>query len=78
MCRYNETFDGVVLAYDPNIRSNFARILPGVHPYFRVKLKARLLLFNPKPGMLLGSFLALFPRKKYLLFFFCFTRAATE
>ncbi|XP_073051519.1 uncharacterized protein [Primulina eburnea] len=52
---YSETFDGVVLAYDPNVRSNWARILPGVHPYFGVKLKARLLLFNPKPDMLLGS-----------------------
>ncbi|XP_073135793.1 uncharacterized protein [Henckelia pumila] len=50
---YSETFDGVVLAYDPNVRSDSARILPGVHPYFGVKLKARLLLFNPKPDMLL-------------------------
>ncbi|KZV44108.1 hypothetical protein F511_30985 [Dorcoceras hygrometricum] len=50
---YSETFDGVVLAYDPNVRSNLARILPGVHPYFEVKIKARLLLFNPEPDMLL-------------------------
>ncbi|XP_073043795.1 uncharacterized protein [Primulina eburnea] len=50
---YSETFDGVVLAYDPNVRSMLARILPGIHPYFGVKLKARLLLFNPKPDMIL-------------------------
>ncbi|KAL0351781.1 UNVERIFIED_CONTAM: hypothetical protein Scaly_1566800 [Sesamum calycinum] len=49
--RYSETFEGVVLAYDPNICSNLAKILPGIHPYFGVKLKARLLLFNPKPDM---------------------------
>ncbi|XP_011083508.1 uncharacterized protein LOC105166018 [Sesamum indicum] len=48
---YNETFEGVVLAYDPNICSNLAKILPGIQPYFGVKLKARLLLFNPKPDM---------------------------
>ncbi|KAK4390771.1 hypothetical protein Sango_2140400 [Sesamum angolense] len=48
---YSETFEGVVLAYDPNICSNLAKILPGIHPYFGVKLKARLLLFNPKPDM---------------------------
>ncbi|KAL3845305.1 hypothetical protein ACJIZ3_002708 [Penstemon smallii] len=50
---YNETFEGVVLAYDPNIRSNLAKILPGISPYFGVKLRARLLLFDPKPDMLL-------------------------
>ncbi|KAK6131268.1 hypothetical protein DH2020_034989 [Rehmannia glutinosa] len=50
---YSETFEGVVLAYDPNICSKLAKILPGIHPYFGVKLKARLLLFNPTPNMLL-------------------------
>ncbi|CAA2993572.1 Hypothetical predicted protein [Olea europaea subsp. europaea] len=50
---YNETFDGVVLAYDPNVRSNLAKILPGIHPYLGVRLKAKLLLFSPKPNMLL-------------------------
>ncbi|KAH6789219.1 DNA-directed RNA polymerase [Perilla frutescens var. frutescens] len=50
---YNETFGGVVLAYDPKIRSNLAKILPGVYPFFGVQLKAKLLLFNPKPDMVL-------------------------
>ncbi|KAG8389894.1 hypothetical protein BUALT_Bualt01G0026400 [Buddleja alternifolia] len=50
---YNETFEGVVLAYDPGNCSNLAKILPGIHPYFGVKLTARILLFNPKPDMLL-------------------------
>ncbi|KAI3464861.1 hypothetical protein Pfo_021524 [Paulownia fortunei] len=50
---YSETFEGVVLAYDPNGCSNLAKILPGIHPYFGVKLKARLLLFNPTPDKLL-------------------------
>ncbi|KAK3040711.1 hypothetical protein RJ639_028001 [Escallonia herrerae] len=51
--KFNETFDGVVLAYEVNILSNLAKILPTIHPYFGVRLKAKLLLFNPKPDMLL-------------------------
>lgn len=51
--KFNETFDGIVLAYDVNILSDLAKILPGIHPYFGVKLKAKLLLFNPKPNMLI-------------------------
>lgn len=53
--RYNETFDGVVLAYAVNSLDKQARILSGVHPYFGVRLKANLLLFSPKPNMLLGT-----------------------
>ncbi|XP_058098800.1 uncharacterized protein LOC131243446 [Magnolia sinica] len=51
--QYNEAFDGVVLAYDVKIGSKHAKILPGITPYFGVKLKAKLLLFSPKPDMLL-------------------------
>ncbi|KAF7845135.1 DNA-directed RNA polymerase I subunit RPA43 [Senna tora] len=50
---FHEVFDGVVLAYDVNFLDNCAKILPGVHPYFGVRLKAKLLLFSPKPNMLL-------------------------
>ncbi|KAI3862607.1 hypothetical protein MKW92_046250 [Papaver armeniacum] len=50
--KYNEMFDGVVLAYDVGVRNETARILPGVHPFYGVKLRAELLLFSPKPGML--------------------------
>ncbi|GER26591.1 DNA-directed RNA polymerase [Striga asiatica] len=50
---YNETFEGVVLAYDPRTSSTLAKILPGIQPYFGVRLKTRLLLFNPKPEMIL-------------------------
>ncbi|KAK6115760.1 hypothetical protein DH2020_008029 [Rehmannia glutinosa] len=48
---YSDTFE-VVLGYDPNIQCNFAKI-PGICPYFGVKLKAKLLIFSPKPEMLL-------------------------
>ncbi|KAJ9186475.1 hypothetical protein P3X46_002044 [Hevea brasiliensis] len=51
--KFNETFDGVVLAYAVNALDKHARILSGVHPYFGVRLKANLLLFSPKPNMLL-------------------------
>lgn len=54
--RFNEVFDGVVLAYDVEVADKISRILPGIHPYFGVKLKAKLLLFSPKPNMLLGRF----------------------
>ncbi|KAL6506758.1 hypothetical protein OROHE_022590 [Orobanche hederae] len=48
---YSEPFEGVVLAYDLNIVNKLAKVLPGIQPYVGVKLRAKLLLFNPKPGM---------------------------
>jgi hypothetical protein len=53
--RFSETLEGVVLAYDVQIQDDLAKILPALHPYFGVSLKAKLLLFAPKPNMLLGS-----------------------
>lgn len=50
---YNEILGGVVLAYDPSILSNSGNILPGTFPSFGMQLKAKLLLFNPKPDMVL-------------------------
>ncbi|KAH9759003.1 SHS2 Rpb7-N domain-containing protein [Citrus sinensis] len=49
---FNEIFEGVLLAYDVNILDKNGKILCGIHPYFGVKLKAKLLLFSPKPNML--------------------------
>lgn len=43
------------MAYDPNIRSNLAKLIPGIFPSFGVQLKAKMLLFNPKPDMVLGN-----------------------
>lgn len=52
--RCNEDLDGVVLAYlDLKIPSHIAKILPGLSPYFRVNLTAKLLIFSPKMGMML-------------------------
>ncbi|KAK4786576.1 hypothetical protein SAY86_010409 [Trapa natans] len=51
--KFNETFNGVVLAYDVGFVGEVAKILPAIHPYFGVKLNAKLLLFFPKPNMLL-------------------------
>ncbi|GFS35966.1 DNA-directed RNA polymerase [Actinidia rufa] len=51
--KFSEIFDGVVLAYDVSTLSEVAKILPGVHPYFGVRLQAKLLLFHPKTDMLL-------------------------
>ncbi|KAL9449057.1 hypothetical protein AB3S75_011065 [Citrus x aurantiifolia] len=50
--KFNEIFEGVLLAYDVNILDKNGKILFGIHPYFGVKLKAKLLLFSPKPNML--------------------------
>jgi DNA-directed RNA polymerase subunit E'/Rpb7 len=47
--QYNETFDGVLLAYDATVKSKQAKILTGLHPYFGVRVNTRLLLFDPKP-----------------------------
>ncbi|KAK8968984.1 hypothetical protein KSP40_PGU016781 [Platanthera guangdongensis] len=51
--RYSEDLEGVLLAYQVNVRNKVARILPGLVPHFGVKLKATLLLFAPKPDMLI-------------------------
>ncbi|XP_057501775.1 uncharacterized protein LOC130785649 isoform X1 [Actinidia eriantha] len=51
--KFSEIFDGVVLAYDVSTLSEVAKILPGVHPYFGVRLQAKMLLFHPKTDMLL-------------------------
>ncbi|GMJ02705.1 hypothetical protein like AT1G75670 [Hibiscus trionum] len=51
--RFYEAFDGVLLAYDVNVVDNLPKILPGVQPYFGFNLKANLLVFSPKPDMLL-------------------------
>ncbi|KAL3738301.1 hypothetical protein ACJRO7_019776 [Eucalyptus globulus] len=53
--QFSEIFDGVLLAYDVNIVEKNAKILPGIHPYFGVRLKAKLLLFSPEPNMLLEA-----------------------
>ncbi|CAI9115724.1 OLC1v1016710C1 [Oldenlandia corymbosa var. corymbosa] len=50
--KFNETFDGVVLAYEPNVQSYLAKILPGLHPYLGVSIQSELLLFHPKPDMI--------------------------
>ena len=55
MDRFNETFDDVLLAYSASTNNELAKILPGLNPYFVVRLQARLLLFYPKPDMLLGT-----------------------
>ncbi|KAM3204926.1 hypothetical protein P3L10_028336 [Capsicum annuum] len=51
--KFNESLDGVVLTYEPKFSSNLAKILPGIHPYFGMRFEAKLLLFHPKPDMLL-------------------------
>ncbi|PHU05020.1 hypothetical protein BC332_25842 [Capsicum chinense] len=51
--KFNESLDGVVLTYEPKFSSNLAKIPPGIHPYFGMRFEAKLLLFHPKPDMLL-------------------------
>ncbi|GMH18009.1 hypothetical protein Nepgr_019850 [Nepenthes gracilis] len=52
--KYNENFDGVLLAYEVvEIMSKRAKILSGLFPYLGVRLKSNLLLFSPKPDMCL-------------------------
>ena len=63
--------DGVVLAYDVNSLDKRAKILPGVHPYFGVRLTLNLLLFSPKPDMLLGTLLLLLTLCNFLVIWLC-------
>ncbi|XP_050237932.1 uncharacterized protein LOC126687411 [Mercurialis annua] len=53
--KLSEFFDGVVLAYEVKFQDKLAKIISGVHPYCGVRLKAELLLFSPKPDMLLEA-----------------------
>ncbi|ESQ27571.1 hypothetical protein EUTSA_v10019169mg [Eutrema salsugineum] len=50
--QYDETFDGVLLAYDFTVESKQAKILAGLNPYFGVRINTKLLLFDPKPNSL--------------------------
>ncbi|WOL06141.1 hypothetical protein Cni_G14873 [Canna indica] len=52
---YDEVFDGVILAYEVDIGDKRAKILSGLIPYIGVQVKANLLLFSPRPGMLLDG-----------------------
>ncbi|XP_031474779.1 uncharacterized protein LOC116246981 [Nymphaea colorata] len=54
--KYDDRFDGVVLAhYDTKIQNKTARLMSSLTPYFGVRLRTKLLLFSPKPGMLLAG-----------------------
>jgi hypothetical protein len=44
----------VLLSHEFSIKDKKAKILPGLMPFFGVEIKAKLLLFSPKPGMILG------------------------
>jgi hypothetical protein len=44
------------LAYDISSLDKCGKILPGIYPYFGVNMKVNMLLFSPKPDMLLGIF----------------------
>ncbi|KAL6211031.1 hypothetical protein ACLB2K_016259 [Fragaria x ananassa] len=50
--KFDDTLDGALVAYKFDISSKDAKILNGIHPYFAVSLRAKLLLFSPKPNML--------------------------
>lgn len=55
MCRFNEHFEGSVLAHsDTKIQGRTAIILEGLTPYFCVRLTTTLLLFSPKVGIFVG------------------------
>lgn len=48
--KFNETFDGVLLAHGiVDVPSRHGKILSGLYPYIGVRLTANLLLFAPKP-----------------------------
>lgn len=49
---YYDVFEGILLSFEVHVQSRKAKILPGLVPYFGVKLRANLLLFSPKPDML--------------------------
>lgn len=52
--RYEDHFDGVLLAHEVTVEGEKAKILNGLVPYFGVPVHANLLLFSPQPDMILG------------------------
>uniref|UniRef100_A0A0D9WMC6 DNA-directed RNA polymerase subunit n=1 Tax=Leersia perrieri TaxID=77586 RepID=A0A0D9WMC6_9ORYZ len=50
---YEDRFDGVLLAHEAIIESKRGKILNGLVPYFGVPVHANLLLYSPKPDMML-------------------------
>jgi hypothetical protein len=54
ICRYEDRFDGVLLAHEATVESEQGKILNGLVPYFGVPVHANLLLYSPKPDMMLG------------------------
>jgi len=50
---FHEAYDGILLAYSFDIQHKTAKVLPGLIPYFGVNLKAKLMVFSPKPNMLI-------------------------
>lgn len=52
--RFNEIFGGVLLAYDIQIVGKDAPLLQDIHPFVRIGLTGKLLVFSPKTNMLLG------------------------
>ncbi|XP_038700161.1 uncharacterized protein LOC119997308 isoform X2 [Tripterygium wilfordii] len=65
--QFNETFEGIVLAYDFNILDNYSKVLPGIYPYLAVKLKANLLVFSPKQEMLIGKVVKITPESIHVI-----------
>ncbi|XP_048132365.1 uncharacterized protein LOC115754685 isoform X2 [Rhodamnia argentea] len=66
--QFSEIFDGVLLAYDVDIVDRNAKLLSGIHPYIGVRLKAKLLLFSPKPNMLIeGNVVKLTPESIHVI-----------
>lgn len=75
---YNERFDGVVLAYGIDDIDETVKIMNGLHPFLRVKLVASLLLFSPKPDMLIEGKVAKITRGSIHLIIHGFASAVIE
>ncbi|KAI3427640.1 Auxin response factor [Psidium guajava] len=66
--QFSEIFDGVLLAYDVDIVDQKAKILQLIQPSSGVRLKAKLLLFSPKPNMSLeGRVVKLTPESIHVI-----------
>jgi hypothetical protein len=53
--RYEDRFEGVLLAHEVVVNGDRAKILNGLVPYFGVPVHANLLLYSPQPDMILGK-----------------------
>ncbi|KAG9445061.1 hypothetical protein H6P81_016401 [Aristolochia fimbriata] len=73
--QFDEAFSGVLLAFEISFQDKTAKLLPGIAPYLSGRAKAKLLIFSPKPDMLLEGKVVKLGRESVHVIVFGFSSA---